>query len=203
MRILINERQYNLLTEDTNGLDLFLDMLESTFPEVSNFKELLKTFIEGSNCQNIEFRPIHMGAFGLALHDKVVISPNVLRFPLNSVLYIILHEIAHQYQYKKYGKEKMYELYTGELQIDDAVKFLRHTESVADQFSIRKCRELAKLGLINLEGLIKSGNYANVDDMSFKTLLVKLRNSIRGKHMGNPDKVSELLYTSIVNGMTI
>jgi hypothetical protein len=200
MKFLINEKQYNLLTEEANGLDIFLNELENRYPEIENFKELIKSFINESGCQNIELKKIHLGAYGLALHDKVVINPTVLAFPLNSALYVIFHEIAHQYQYKKYGRVKMYELYTGELPIDDAVKFLRRTENVADQFSIRKCRELVKMGLITTEGLVKNGNYTHVSDMTFKSLLVKLRNLVRGRHMGNPEKVSEILYNSIVNG---
>jgi len=202
MKILISEQQLkNILNEETIGLDDFLDILENQYPEIQNVRELIKSFIEESGCKFIEVKPIKMGAFGLALHDKVVISPIVLRFNLNRSLYVILHEIAHQYQYKKYGRDKMYELYTGELPIEDAVNFLRHTENVADQFSMRKCRELAKMGLIDYKDLVNIGGYDNMPDMAFKSLLVKLRNALRSNNITDPERVSEFMYNYVVNNI--
>ena len=200
MKILISEQQLKkILNEETAGLDDFLDTLERQYPEIQNFKELIKSFIEESGCQYIEIKDIKMGAFGLALHDKVVISPIVLRLDLNRALYVVLHEIAHQYQYKKYGRDKMYELYTGKLGIDDAVEFLKHTETIADQFSMRKCRELAKMGLIDSKGLVSIGSYSGMPDMAFRSLLVKLRNAVRSNKVTNPERVSEFMYNYIVN----
>jgi predicted SprT family Zn-dependent metalloprotease len=202
MKILISEQQLKkILNEETIGLDGFLDILENQYPEIQNVKELIKSFIEQSGCQYIEVKHIKMGAFGLALHDKVVINPIVLRLDLNRALYVILHEIAHQYQYKKYGRDKMYELYTGELPIDEAVKFLRHTENVADQFSIRKCRELVKMGLIKNKSLVNIGGYDNMPDIALKSLLVKLRNALRGNNINDPERVSEFMYNYIVNNI--
>ena len=200
MKILISEQQLkNIINEETNGLDSFIDLLEKRYPKIVNFKDLIKSFIEESGCKHIEVNNIKMGAMGLALHDKVVINPIVFRFDLNAALYVIFHEIAHQYQYKKYGEDKMYEIYTGKMGMDDAVKFLRRTENVADQFSIRKCRELAKKGLIDSVGLVDTGGYDNVTDIQLKTLLVKFRNMLRYDNITDPKKVSEYMYNYIIN----
>ena len=201
MKFILTERQHRLLNEETIGLDHFMDYLIDTYPNVEQFKDIVRNFIEESGCQNIEIKNINYGAAGLALHDKVVINPIVFNHHLNYAAYVIFHEIAHQYQYKKYGRDKMYSLYLGELPIDDAVKFLRNTETIADQFSIRKCRQLHKLGLLDRVGLVEKGGYDNLPDILLKSMLVKFRNLLRNKGVTNPEKVSEIMYNSIVNGV--
>jgi hypothetical protein len=202
MKIVISESQYlKILKEETAGLDYFIDFLVDTYPNVEKFKDVVRKFIIDSGCQNIEIKSIKHGASGLALHDKVVYNPSVFTSDLNYAMYVVFHEIAHQYQYKKYGEQKMYQLYTGELPINDAVEFLRNTENVADQFAIRKCRELHKLGLLDRTGLVKHGFYNRIPDMTLKTMLVKFRNIIRTHKVKDPIRVSEILYNSIVNGV--
>jgi predicted SprT family Zn-dependent metalloprotease len=201
MKILVTERQLKLLNEETNGLDEFMTELVSHHNKVGEFYDIVVDFIKDSGCQNIELKPIHIGALGLALHNKVVINPVVLDMQLNRCLYVIFHEIAHQYQYKKYGKKKMYELYTGELSLEKAVTFLKHTENVADQFSIRKCRELQKLGLLDKKSLITRGNYENMGDMQLASTLVKFRNLLRNNKVTDSERVSEVMYNSIINGI--
>lgn len=202
MKIIISENQYlKILKEETAGLDYFIDFLVDTYPNVDKFKDVVRKFIIDSGCQNIEVKPIKHGASGLALHDKVVYNTTVFSNDLNYAMYVVFHEMAHQYQYKKYGEVKMYQLYTGELPINDAVEFLRHTENVADQFAIRKCRELHKLGLLDRKGLVNHGFYSRIPDMTLKTMLVKFRNIIRSHKVKDPVRVSEILYNSVVNGI--
>ena len=83
----------------------------------------------------------------MSLTDNVILNKSVFNSDLYKFIFVLFHEIAHQYQYRKYGIERMYALYNGKLPINDAVEWLRYTESVADQFAIRKCRELQKMGI--------------------------------------------------------
>jgi hypothetical protein len=202
MKIILTERQYKLLNEETVGLDDFINFLIDSHPNVDNFKDIVRKFIEDSGCQNIEIKKIHLGAAGLALHDKVVINPMVFNHDLNYTMYVIFHEIAHQYQYKKYGRDKMYSLYLDELPIDEAIPFLRKTENVADQFAIRKCRELYKLGLLDRVGLVDRGMYDVIPDFTLIRMVQHFRKNLKDNNVTNPDRVSEIMYNSIVNGIS-
>jgi hypothetical protein len=126
MKIKINESQYKqLLRENVDGLDNFIGMVIQSYPEVEEYKDIIKKFIEQSGCPKIEVTKFeNIPAGGLALHDKVVFNQNIFtNRKLPEFLYIVFHEIAHQFQYKKYGAELIYKIYTGELPIDESVVF--------------------------------------------------------------------------------
>jgi hypothetical protein len=201
VKIIITEDQYKkLLRESPEGIEELFSVLFKKHPNLEQHKQVIEDFINNSGCKKIEIKSFKIQAAGLALHDKVVYNPYIFNISINYLIYIIFHEIAHQYQYKKYGMEKMYALYNGQLQIDEAVKWLRYTETVADEFAIRKCRELKKLGVLN-GTLVTSGMYGSVPDMHLKSLLVKFRNLIRSKKITDPIAVSEILYNHIIAAM--
>jgi ribosomal protein L17 len=198
MKILITEKQLSILTEETDGLDFFMDYLIDTHPNVNEFRKVVEDFIRDSGCNKIEIR--NLNSAGLSLHDKVIINSSVFSRDLNEIMYVIFHEIAHQYQYKKYGRDKIYNLYLGELNLDDAIKFLKFVETVADQFAIRKCRELHKLGLLDRVGLVKKGFYENIwNQHLFKKIIQDLRNLMKKNNITKPEEVSETIYNFLIN----
>lgn len=205
MKLIITENQYRILLSEqvttTEGMEDLMDILLRKFPQIGDFKDTIETFISNSGCPKIEINGFKLPAAGLALHDKVVYNTTFINsnLPLGRMLYIIFHEMAHQYQYKKYGRDKMYELYNGVLPIDEAVQFLRYTENVADEFAIRKCRELYKLGLRDMGGIPKDGMYKFVPDIQLKSILVKFRNTIRNHNLEDNERISEILYNNIIN----
>ena len=85
---------------------------------------------------------------GLALESGVLINKMALNSPLPFLLFLIFHEVAHQYQFKKYGEDIMYNCYLGEISDTEAAEFMKHTEEIADDFGSRKIRQLQKLNLI-------------------------------------------------------
>lgn len=201
MNILITEEQLSLITEETEGLDFFMDYLVDTYPNVEEFKTVVRDFIVKSGCKNIKIENIN-GATGLALHDKVVIDSSVFSRDLNETMYIIFHEIAHQYQYKKYGRDKIYSLYLGELEINDAIKLLQSIETVADQFAIRKCRELHRLGLLDRVGLVKRGFYEKIWNYSiFQKTINHFRNLMKKNNITDPEQVSETIYNYLIGNL--
>lgn len=205
MNIILTESQYyKLLNEETGGLDSFIDQIVNKFPEIDEYRDILKNNIEGSNCHNIGFERMTM-ASGLSLHNRVVISSALLEDGIRpnpnaiaDLMFVIFHEIAHQHQYNKYSKELIYDMYTGEIETEGAIKFLRYIENVADQFSIRKCRELQKLGVIPQDQqVVDAGGYDHYTDKMFEGYLNMLKNKIQNAGLTDPEDISELIYNMI------
>jgi hypothetical protein len=205
MRIIITENQLNrmisqanLLNEETQGVEEFIDALTGAYPDLEQHRELIGKIIEHSGCPKIEFASMKF-ASGLALSIGVLISRHVLRGSKEQALFIIFHELAHQHQFKKYGAEKMYELYSGDISLPDAVKFLRYTENVADQFGMRKCRELAKNGILDTSKIITKGGYDNYNDKAFEAQIVTIAKKVKEANLTSPEQISEMMYNWIKN----
>ena len=205
MNIILTESQYfKLLNEETGGLDMFIDQIVEKFPETEEYKDVIKSNIEKSGCHNIGFEPMSM-ANGLSLHNRVVISSGLLEDGLKpnpnalaDLMFVIFHEIAHQHQYNKYSKELIYDMYTGELETDGAVGFLRYIENVADQFALRKCRQLQSIGVIPAEQEVRdTGGYDNYTDKMFENYLNMLKGRVQKAGITDPEDISELIYNMI------
>ena len=84
--------------------------------------------------------------FSSLIEEKIIATNVVATLILPKALYIIFHEIAHQYQFKKYGADKMYECYTGDLSDEEAADLIKRVEEVADEFALKKVRQLINLG---------------------------------------------------------
>ena len=205
MKIVLTESQYyKLLNEETGGLDLFIDQIVNKFPEVEEYKDVVKSNIEKSGCHNIGFEPMSM-ANGLSLHNRVVISSGLLKDgikpnsnALADLMFVIFHEIAHQHQYNKYSKELIYDMYTGEIETEGAVGFLRYIENVADQFALRKCRQLQSMGVIPQDQQVRdTGGYDNYTDKMFEAYLNMLKGRVQKAGITDPEDISELIYNMI------
>jgi hypothetical protein len=205
MNIILTESQYfKLLNEETGGLDMFVDRIVEKFPETEDYRDVMKSNIEKSGCQNIGFEPMSM-ANGLSLHNRVVISSGLLEDGLKpnpnalaDLMFVIFHEIAHQHQYNKYSKELIYDMYTGELETDGAVGFLRYIENVADQFALRKCRQLQSMGVIPADQNVRdTGGYDNYTDKMFEGYLNMLKGKVQKAGITDPEDISELIYNMI------
>jgi hypothetical protein len=195
MNILITENQFKLITEQVNKLDTFISKLINIYPEVENFKNDLEKFIIDSNCKKIEFTNFKIPAQGAALHNGVIINNSVLSQPLSHILFVIFHEIAHQYQYKKYGEELMYKVYTDEISVEDAAKFMKNIEETADEFATRKCREYIKLGYIKSSSF--KSFYKSINLNYFISFINGVKSELKAKNLKSPDEISLYFYNKI------
>lgn len=195
MRIIITEDQLNaLITPQVDGLDIFMDEVISKFPQVEEYKDRIIDFINRSNCKKIEFANMqHAG--GLSLHNSVLLNKVLLNDTLESLIFIIFHEIAHQYQFKKYGAEKMYELYTGNLSLEDAVDYLYNTEITADEFAFRKVKEFHKLGL--LKYVTDKRFYRKMSKFNLAQMYNGVSKILSVRKGDSPEEISEILYNFI------
>ena len=100
-------KPFSLFESKTNveGLGQFIKTLKDTFKDHHNVIDDLKDYIVKSGCEAIGFDTLY-GASGISKTDKCVIADKILSRPIENALYVILHEVSHQYQYSKYGKDE-------------------------------------------------------------------------------------------------
>lgn len=186
--------------ENGDSISSFLNTIDRTYKMSDELRNKVEEFIRKSDCEKIEFAKFKIPAMGIALHDGVLINQVVLNQGLENLIYIVFHEIAHQYQFKKYGKDKMYECYIGEISDDEAADFMRKTEIVADEFAARKIRELQKLGLIN-SSFVPPQPYKNLPLNQIKAMVVNYRRMLRQNNVNSPEKISEFFYNIVKDSL--
>lgn len=188
-----------ILSENVDGIDEFIGYIVEYYPKFKPFSDKLREFIEKSGCKKIEFAGFRYPASGAALHDGVLINQNMLNQGISMLLFVIFHEIAHQFQYKKYGAEAMYKVYSDEMDVNEAAKLMHNIELVADEFATRKVREFIKLGAIDSK-FVSPQVYKNVPMQRLVGMIEGFRKTLNEKFPeGNvsPEKLSEAFYNMI------
>jgi hypothetical protein len=200
MKIILNENQFKLLLEQ-EGFDEFAVEVSEKYPDSVYLLRFISDFVKKSGCQKIDIEPLEYGAFGLSLVDRVVINKKSLELPLSNFLYTLFHEVAHQYQYKKYGIDKMYGIYTGDVSVDEGAKFMKYVENVADDFAIRKLREINKLfdDKIKINANINK-IYEKIPIDYYKNLINIFIKKIKDGNYTSKEDISEILYNYVKNG---
>jgi hypothetical protein len=191
----LKESIRRVLREETEGIDSFLDEISSKHNMSDELKDFVKQFIEESDCKRINFSGFKMPAMGLALESGVLINKMALNGQLPFLLFLIFHEVAHQYQFKKYGEDIMYDCYLGDISEREAAEFMKHTEEVADDFASRKIRQLQKLNLIG--PYTPPQMYKNVPIQQITIMINNYREDMRRKNIDSPKKVSEYFYNMV------
>ena len=200
MKYIITESQYHkLIVEQTSGIDDFMKRIIETYPTTKDYSDKIKSFIENSGCKKIEVSKFKYPALGLALHNGVLFNESIFKQELPYFLFVVFHEIAHQYQYKKYGAEKMYEYYIGEIDLKEAAQAMKNIEIIADELATRKIREFKKLGLINNNEHPDFGNgvYKKIPLIHFAKLIESSRNEIKKVGYKDFDTISDVFYNMV------
>lgn len=185
-----------IIKEQTEGDTEFIKTIVDKYNISDELKNEIVNTIKSADTKKIKFQPIKMGA-GLCLGDRLVMNPVTLSYPLGKFLFILFHELAHQYQFKKYGQEKMLELYNDEINIKDAAKFMADVEMVADEFAFRKMKNLERRGMVkvNPNDIIKG--YENVSSNMLEHMIRSFRNEFRKNNVTGVQKISEFLYNMV------
>ena len=185
-----------LINEETDGVTVFLNKIQAEYDISDSLYTELMEFIEKSNCKKIEFAKFNYPALGLALHNGVLINSNMIGDNLSFLIFVIFHAVAHQFQFKKYGDKIMYGVYSGDVSIDEAAKFMKHTEEVADEFAMRKIRELQKKGLID-NNYRANSPYRNISVQSIKSMIIRFRDELERKDITSPNDISKYFYNMV------
>lgn len=177
-------------------MDKFIDELISHYPQVKEYQNKIVDVIVKSGCQSIEFANFKHRALGCAVHNGVLINRDLLDGSLHMVLFVIFHELGHQYQFKKYGVDQMYECYLGNMTIEESINFVRNIEITADEFAIRKIREFVNYGY-----LIPSFNppriYKDISDEKIKSVIEEFKTEFVKNNVTTPEGISSLMYELI------
>lgn len=184
---------------EQDGISDFLIQILEKHPDSAYILEFLSKFIKNSGCKRIEFAEFSMSASGASLHDRVLINKRALEFEITQLLYVIFHEIAHQYQYKKYGIDKIYGMYTGEISVKEGAKLLQEIENIADEFAIRKLRELkTKTDKLVIKDTSIKKVYENVPISVFEMTIEKFIKMVKNGNYKDKVEISEILYNNII-----
>lgn len=196
---LINEEEI-INDQKIDGLDNLIQQIKKTHPDASNnLIELIKEFITKSGVPKIEISNISM-ALGASLHDKVIINTSVFNSSLKHILYVVFHEIAHQYQYKKHGFAEMFAYFNDEHKLEDAVKLLRKTENITDKYALAKINQIKTILQNKGENLDTSGlygYYAHMPESMLANYIKMVKQKLKGDDVSNPEKISQTLFNII------
>jgi len=102
--------------------------------------DLFYSFYHRSGCKKIKIENFEKTKLGFSIPGIVYLNELVFDLPIHYFLYVILHEISHQFQYKKYGKDYALGLYMSPDKYD---KFWE-IEKTADRLAIKKTLEILK-----------------------------------------------------------
>lgn len=196
---LYNEEEVEI-AKPVEGLDNLIQQIKKTHPNTSNnLTELIKDFIVKSQVPKIEITNLSM-ALGASLNDRVIISSSVLNGSIQHILYVIFHEIAHQYQYKKHGFAEMFAYFKDDYKLDDAVELLRKVENITDRFAISKINQIKKILQEKGENLDTSGihgYYKSIPHNMIANYIKMVKQKLKGDDVTNPEKISSTLWNII------
>ena len=191
-------KEVNLRKSNTKGLDSFINTIRIAKPkwcESTIFE--LSDFIVSSGCRSIEFRKMSNRAMGISKTDTCILNLDVLILPDEYTLYIILHEVAHQYQYTKHGKNLVLDVYLESTQLDEAAKKLLSVEQIADRLAIAKLNKILKRNNFEIANPIIS-RYLGLNDLTqIKNHLSKIRKEVSERNLSNIEEINDHILWSI------
>ena len=180
------------------GLDKFLNRIQCSKNKLNSdaIKEL-ELFIEESCSSAIRFEKMSMRALGISKTDECILNTKVLELYPEYMLYVILHEISHQYQYKKHGKEIALEIYSDSIDLEAAAQKLLWLEKTADRLAIKKMKSVLKTAKITLNAEIKP-RYLNLTDTEYlKKHILEIREDAKSLGLKTIEDINNHIYRKI------
>lgn len=181
----------------TKGIKKFiLTISKSTDIKKSVLNEI-ESFILKSECTLIRFENLSKKAAGISKTDECIISTIVFRFPMEYMLYMILHEISHQYQYKKYGKNLVLDVYLNETTLQEASEKLLNIEKIADRFALMKMNRIFKNNNV-ISKINPTPRYLNITDITkMKEHVQSMRDEVSKLNLETIESINNHLYKKI------
>jgi hypothetical protein len=163
------------------------------YPESKNILPFIEKTLKKSEITSISIEPLKYGS-AVSLPNRIVISPNTLSKDIYTFLFTLFHELAHQFQFKKYGYDKMMELYGNNISVDDAADLMYNIEIVADEYAIRKIREMIKMNLLPSTVTLPLGTYKKTPKQTFIKIIEMVKEMLEGMDYKNSEELGEKLY---------
>jgi hypothetical protein len=176
------------------GLEEFIDLIKRARTDISH--EALKKvsqFIQRSGCNKISFTELGRRAAGFSKPGECLLNLIVLNFPIEYFMYIVLHEISHQYQYQKYGCDYMLDVYSSTTDLQKATDKLLFAEKVADRFALIKTHEI-----LGQKEIIP--RYLNLTDSThIKNYISSIRIEASDRKAKSIDEINEAIFFLLKN----
>lgn len=165
--------------ETKSDFEDFYNFFKEKYGKIENFDSIFEELtkdIKKSPTPKITLTDKGMFC-GMSLTDNVIISKSMFSKNIFGFIYVLFHEIAHQYQYKKYGKELLYELTTKEVSDESLTKLIK-IEQVADRFGESMANKYATMFGIPKEKI--NSPYANTEygKNTYKNLILRIQKEI-------------------------
>jgi hypothetical protein len=175
-------------------IQIFINEIKTYRKDIDDeMLRILKDFIKDSGCKKIKFDSLSNKIMGLSIYDKCILNKNLLLINIEYFFYILLHEISHQFQYKKYGKNLTKDIYIDKLDVSDAVNKLMNLEKTADRLAIKKMNYIAKYSKIQFNEI--TPRYLNLEDKDyFYNHIIMIREKISEKKCKTIDEINKVLY---------
>lgn len=151
--------------------------------------DLFYTFLHKSGCNKIEIERFKRDKLGFSELGNIYLNTSIFELPIHYFLYIVLHEISHQYQYKKYGKDFTLKYYLNPSLYEDFWKI----EVIADRLAIIKTLQILRKN--NPESNLKLISVYNTEDKkeSIKKYLEDLNKEINSLGINTIDEINKYL----------
>lgn len=180
----------------TKGIKKFI----STISNIGINKAVLndiESFILKSECCLIKFENLSEKAAGISKTDECIISTIVFRFPKEYMLYMILHEISHQYQYKKYGKNLVLDVYLNNTPLQIATEKLLYIEKIADRLALMKMKQIFKNNNV-ISQINPVPRYLNMTDLTkMKEHVLSMREDVANLNLKTIEEINNHLYKKV------
>jgi hypothetical protein len=165
--------------EIESGFEEFYNLLREKFDKIDKFDQIFEELeIDIKKSPTPKITITDRGMFcGMSLTSNVILNKSIFNNDLHKFIFILFHEIAHQYQYKKYGKNLLYELTTTEV-TDNTLNKLIKIEQVADRFGRTMASKYATK--FNLPARPISSPYDSIEygKSSYKRLIEDIQKKI-------------------------
>ena len=141
------------------------------------------------------FEPLSI-ALGIARNNSCSINTSVLKFPVADLMFVIFHELAHYYQYRKYGEDFVLFIYTdSEEQLEADARKLKSIENTADKFSTMKTNYY--LTKYKIKQQITMSGYSNFTIENIKSQLVYFKKIVAQKKLKTVDEINNFIYNMV------
>jgi len=187
-----------LPSQKVEGLNEFITQIDDAKNAEVSYDLLmdLMDIIDKSGCPKIVFENLTW-AYGLSTTTACILNTSVLRLSTSRMLYIILHEVAHQFQYTKHGEDFASKVYFGDEGLMAGANHLLKIEHTADRYAIRMTRYLLLKYDVRYNKSDLAGAYSHVTPASISGYIVDLRNQIKDLNLKDVAQVNELIYNTV------
>lgn len=136
---------------------------------------------------------------GMSLNSGVYISKIMFDLPIYVFIYSLFHEIAHQYQYSKYGKNLFYSLATQDID-EKLIDVVISIEKIADEFGKKMSRKY--LRLFNLPfSVIRSPYDSQYGRDGYKLFIKDIQSKIKEGKVHCVEEMENYLSTASLDSL--